>query len=44
LYTDIAGINKELKFLHEERDRINQQQTDLEMMPGEYGIIDELKP
>jgi membrane-associated HD superfamily phosphohydrolase len=44
LYTDIANINKDLKFLVEERERINQQQVDLDQAPEEYLIIDDLKP
>jgi dynein heavy chain len=36
----IDEINKTLKYLVEERGRIAAQQADLEMMPGEYALLD----
>lgn len=44
LYKDIKGINESLKWLSEEKQRIHDQQTDLELNEGEYPLIDELKP
>lgn len=39
----IAEIQARIKYLHEELGRIHAQETDLEMMPGEYPILDQLK-
>ena len=44
LYKDIKGINEALQWLTEEKQRIHDQQADLEMMLGEYPEIDALKP
>ena len=40
---NIEEIKVKLVALSKEMTHINEQQTDLDMMPGEYPIIDELK-
>jgi len=44
LYKDIKNINEALTWLTEEKQRIHDQQADLEMPLGEYPLIDDLKP
>jgi uncharacterized coiled-coil DUF342 family protein len=37
---NIAEIQERIKQLTQELNHIHQQETDLEMMPGEYPILD----
>lgn len=39
----IAEIQERIKQLTQELNQIHQQETDLEMMPGEYPILEQVK-
>lgn len=39
---EIVEINEDLKYLKAEMKRVHEQQSDLEMMPGEYPQIEEM--